>query len=89
MARIIQIKSLDQLGELVRATRKHQGLRQDEVGRFSHSFTGEVEKGKPTAQAGKLLELLRELGIRVHLELPADVEPAAAPAPAKSRPRKP
>ncbi len=45
------------------------------MARFSHTFVGEVEKGKPTAQVGKLLELLQELGIRLHLELPSGVEP--------------
>lgn len=75
MATIIPVDSLDTLGKIVRKTRKHQGLRQDAVARFSHTFVGAVEKGKPTAQIGKLLELLKELGIRVHLELPSGVEP--------------
>lgn len=75
MAKVIPVESVERLGELIRVTRKHQGLRQDEIGRFSHTFVGEVEKGKPTAQIGKLFGLLRELGIRVHVELPEDVEP--------------
>lgn len=70
----ISIDSPQQLGALIRATRKHQGLRQDEVARFSHTFVGEAEKGKPTLQLGKLLELLRELGIRVYVEPPPGVE---------------
>lgn len=74
MATIIPVDSLDTLGKIVRKTRKQQGLRQDAVARFSHTFVGEVEKGKPTAQVGKLLELLQELGIRVHLELPSGIE---------------
>ena len=65
------IQTTKQLGEVVRATRKWQHLRQDEVGRFSHTFIGEVESGKPTAQIGKVLEALRELGIKLHVELPA------------------
>lgn len=74
MATIIPVDSLDTLGKIIKKTRKQQGLRQDEVARFSHTFVGEVEKGKPTAQMGKLLELLQELGIRLYLELPSGIE---------------
>lgn len=74
MDTLYRVQTAESLGRLVRAVRKQQGLRQDEVAKFSHSFVGEVEKGKPTAQIGKLLELLRELGIRVHIELPPGVE---------------
>lgn len=71
MAHTVQISSTKHLGAVVRATRKWQRLRQDEVGRFSHTFIGELEGGKPTAQLGKVLEALRELGIKVQVELPA------------------
>ena len=77
MAQLVLIDNAKHLGELVKATRKAQRLRQDEVGPFSHSFVGEVEKGKPTAQVGKIFDLLRELGIRIHVELPAEVVAAA------------
>lgn len=87
MSQPILINSLTQLGRLLRAARKQQRLRQDEVGRFSHSFIGEVEKGKPTAQVGKLLELMRELGVRVHVELPPGVETNPASAKLKARRR--
>jgi hypothetical protein len=70
MTHTIQISSTKHLGAVVRATRKWQKLRQDEVGRFSHTFIGELESGKPTAQLGKVLEALRELGIHVKVELP-------------------
>jgi hypothetical protein len=71
MAALVPIQDMQQLGQLVRAARKWQHLRQDEIGRFSHSFIGEVETGKPTAQIGKVLQALRELGIKLHVELPA------------------
>jgi hypothetical protein len=74
MQNIIAIRDPEQLGQLVRAARKWQHLRQDEVGRFSHSFIGEVEMGKPTAQIGKVLQALRELGIKLHVELPAGMD---------------
>jgi hypothetical protein len=74
---VIPIHDPEQLGKVIRAARKWQQLNQDEVGRFSHTFIGEVESGKPTAQVGKVLEALHELGIRFQLELPAGMPPPA------------
>jgi hypothetical protein len=75
----IQINDMKQLGAIARAVRKRQRLRQDEVGRFSHTLIGDIEAGKPTAQIGKVIAALRELGIRVHVELPAGMEITAGP----------
>lgn len=72
---LISIHGPQELGQVMRAARKWQHLNQDEVGRFSHTFIGEVESGKSTAQVGKVLEALRQLGIRFHLELPAGMPP--------------
>jgi transcriptional regulator with XRE-family HTH domain len=72
----IPIRDAKQLGAAVRAVRKAQHLRQDEVGRFSHSFIGDVEDGKPTAQMGKVLEVLSELGVKLTLELPHGMDAA-------------
>jgi hypothetical protein len=74
MAISIPVEDSRELGRVLRAARKLQHLRQDEVGRFSHSFIGELEAGKPTAQLGKVLEALRELGLKVHIELPPAVD---------------
>lgn len=70
----ILIRDTKQLGAIVRAVRKAQSLRQDELGRISHSFVGDLEEGKPTAQLGKVLEVLRELGVKVRLELPSGID---------------
>lgn len=70
----VPIRDAKQLGALVRAVRKAQHLRQDEVGRFSHSFIGDLEDGKPTAQLGKVIEVLSELGVKLRLELPAGMD---------------
>lgn len=70
MSQIVQIHDAAQLGGYVRAVRKAQGLRQDEVGRLSHTFIGDLEDGKPTAQLGKVIDVLSELGVKLHLELP-------------------
>lgn len=74
MRKPIPIQDSQQLGRVFRAARKQQGLRQDEIGRLSHSFIGEVEMGKPTAQIGKVLEALRELGLKLHVELPPGID---------------
>jgi hypothetical protein len=71
MALHIEVLDVKQLGQAVRAARKWQHLRQDEVGKASHSFILDLEMGKPTAQIGKVLEALRELGIQLYIELPS------------------
>jgi transcriptional regulator with XRE-family HTH domain len=75
---LIPIASADQLGRLVRATRRTQKLRLDDtagaVG-VGHVFVRDVEHGKPTVQLGRVLQLLAELGI----ELKADIPDAALP----------
>lgn len=45
----------------------------------SHVFLRDIERGKSSVQWGRLFEVLRELGIGVSLELPAEVAEAAAP----------
>jgi hypothetical protein len=77
MENTIPVGDPRQLGHVIRAVRGWQRLRQDQVGRFSHSFIGEVEMGKPTAQIGKVLEALRELGLKVHVELPHGLDRAS------------
>ena len=84
MTNIIQINDLQQLGAIMRAVRKSQRLRQDEVGPFSHTLIGDIEAGKPTAQLGKVAGALRELGIRLHVEFPAGIDiPAGLREPTK------
>ena len=62
------------LGLVVRATRIAQGIRaQDLAGIASPRFLTDLEAGKPTAQLGKVLAVLEGLGIRVHLDIPDDV----------------
>jgi transcriptional regulator with XRE-family HTH domain len=75
MSKSIRIRDPRELGRVFRATRKLQHLRQDEVGRLSHSFIGELETGKSTAQIGKVLDALRELGLQVFIELPPGIDP--------------
>lgn len=72
-----RLDSPNQLGELVRATRKHQGLRQDLLADMlgvSENFMGRLENGEVSMQWGKLFKVLELLGIRVTVDLPEGAE---------------
>lgn len=74
----VQIDQASDIGQYVRAVRKAQGLRQDDLAAMagtSHVVLGNVERGKDTVQIGRVFELLRQLGIRVQLDLPLDLPP--------------
>ncbi|WP_020202539.1 MULTISPECIES: helix-turn-helix domain-containing protein [Cupriavidus] len=61
------------LGQLARAARMAQKLTRDELARatgLSPAFISAVERGKETAQVGKVLLLLQELGVRLYGEAP-------------------
>ena len=63
------------LGLVVRATRKAAGLRQDELAGAAGvglRFVVELERGKPTAQIGKALQVLEALGCSLHIAPPPD-----------------
>ena len=68
-----QIRDVEKLGALVRAVRIAQGFRRDELAAatgLSPKFISQVEAGKETAQFGKVLQLLAELGIELFAETP-------------------
>ena len=69
----IPISSPRELGAVIRAVRKAQGLRQDDIPGVGHRFMIDAERGKPTAHVGKIFDVLRELGVRVTLETPEGV----------------
>lgn len=61
------------LGLAIRRARVAQGFTRDElalVTGLSPKFITQVEGGKPTAQIGKVLQLLQELGIGLSVHLP-------------------
>lgn len=73
----IPIDSVDALGDAVWAVRKARRLRQDDTAGaagVSHVFVRDVERGKATVQLGRVLQLLSELGIQMHLDLPDGTE---------------
>lgn len=73
---ITRITSPQQLGLLIRATRKSQKIRLDDLAGSAgvgHVFAREVERGKPTVQLGRMMRLLAELGIELKADVPSDV----------------
>jgi len=72
------IKNAAELGDIVRATRKSQGLRQDDAAGasgVSESFFGKVESGNTSVNWGLLYQVLTDLGIEVSVDI---TESAAA-----------
>lgn len=66
----IAVTSVESMGVAVRAVRKVNALRQDDIPNVSHVFLRDLEKGKETVQFGLVLKVLDELGIRLVLEVP-------------------
>lgn len=71
-----------EIGEIVRATRKAAGLRQDELAGAAGvglRFIVDLEAGKSTAQIGKVLQVLAALGCSIDIKPPPTPEAAAKP----------
>jgi len=65
-----KIKNPKELGQYLLKERKNLKLTQKEISEFAdigRKFIIEVEKGKTTAQLGKIFELLNSLGLELHL----------------------
>ncbi len=65
------MESALELGALVRARRKAEGFTQSRAAALcgvGPRFLSELERGKPTAELGKVLRVLRGFGIVVRLE---------------------
>lgn len=66
-----RIQTTEDLGHLVRAHRKDKGLTLETVsglGNLSTRFLSEFERGKETAEIGKILKALRTLGLDVIIQ---------------------
>jgi len=62
------IKNTEDLGKIVRNARKLQKLSQDDLAGMAGTgrrFIVDLEKGKQTVQLGKVLRVLRTLGVSV------------------------
>ena len=65
------IKDTVNLGEAIRHKRKLMGLSQlDTAGLcgVGERFLSELERGKPTVELGKVLQVLNRLGLRIMLD---------------------
>ena len=63
----------EELGRIIRAARRAQGLRQDQLAGAAGvgvRFLSELERGKTTARVGKALAVLAALGCKVRIEPP-------------------
>jgi transcriptional regulator with XRE-family HTH domain len=72
----IAIDDPSTLGSVVRATRKTQGIRQDDAAGstgVSENFLGKIERGDVTVQWGKLFRVMRDLGVHVWVDVPDEV----------------
>lgn len=74
-SRTISITSANDIGAILRLLRKETGLTQRDMAglcNVSLPFLNQVERGKPTAQIGKVLEVCHRHGIEVVFHLPAN-----------------
>ncbi|MGY2290105.1 helix-turn-helix domain-containing protein [Pseudomonas sp. SDO528_S397] len=69
----IDINLPDQLGVLIRASRKAMNIRQDDAAGLigvSENFMGKVESGAESVQWGKLFQVMQGLGLSISIEVP-------------------
>ena len=60
----------EDLGRLLRAERRAQGLTQEELAMAAGTgvrFVGDLERGKPTCRVGETLRMIATLGLEVEL----------------------
>jgi y4mF family transcriptional regulator len=60
-----------QLGALLRQVRKAQGITQEDLSALAGvgpRLIGEIERGKPTAEIGKVFQLLASLGLDLTIQ---------------------
>lgn len=73
------VLTAEELGRLARAHRKHRHLTLETVsglGNLSTRFLSEFERGKETAEIGKVLKALRTLGLEVIIQPRGRAAPA-------------
>lgn len=72
----IPIDNATAIGEVVRASRKAQKIRQDDAAGsigVSENFLGKIERGSTSVHWGKLFQVLQGLGIHIVVDVPEDV----------------
>ncbi|WP_225072102.1 type II toxin-antitoxin system Y4mF family antitoxin [Desulfuromonas sp. CSMB_57] len=66
-----KISGPEQLGSLIRQERKGQGITQEDLSALAGvgpRLIGEIERGKPTAEIGKVFQLLSSLGLVLSIQ---------------------
>jgi len=64
------IKNTSELGQLIRAARKHAGITLQQASAFSNTgvrFLSELERGKETAEIGKVISALHAVGLEISI----------------------
>ena len=64
------IKSVKELGTIIKETRKRQKLTQVELAQLSNlgtRFISDLENGKPTCEIEKVLKVATNLGIKIEV----------------------
>lgn len=72
----IPVDSPEQLGRVIRAVRRAQRIRQDDLAPMvgaSHVTLMHIEHGKEGVAIGRVMDVMRELGVRVHLDVPPGI----------------
>ena len=73
--REVGVTSVSELGDILRAVRKENGLTQRDAAALcnvSLPFLNGLDQGKSTAQIGKVLSVCSRFGIDVRLRLPGE-----------------
>ena len=86
---LLRITTVAELGQLIRAARKSQGVRLDDTAGSAGVgpvFAGDVERGKETVQLGLVLRLLEEVGLQLKVDVPQSVLPELNKLKAKNAP---
>ncbi len=75
---LLPVTTVVELGMLLRATRKSQGVRLDDAAGAAGVgpvFAGEFERGKESVQFDLALKLLQEMGLRLQVDVPDSALP--------------
>jgi transcriptional regulator with XRE-family HTH domain len=75
---LVPVVTVAELGLLLRATRKSQGVRLDDAAGAAGVgpvFAGEFERGKESVQLGLALRLLEEVGLQLKVDVPDSAMP--------------
>ena len=69
----MKIQDAESLGQAIRQQRRRLKVTQRDLAMTSGTglrFIIDLEKGKPTCQMGKALEIVRALGLKLDIEIP-------------------